>query len=304
MNDFDSSELDGRLLRTFLVVLEESSVSRAADRIGVTQSAVSHALGRLRRILGDPLFVRSGQGLTPTERARALRGPVQAVLDGMRALTDDRPFDPQSEAMHFRIAANDLQRDLIFPQLLRDARADGIRLSLDFSLSGVPDAALLRNDRCDLMLTPLPPDAPDILQKRLLDSHMKVFYDASTRQAPDSWDSVCQSDRIEVRFADGRSAHAVLRGVDLSQLPAPLITLPHFNAIPPMILDSDLISIDIALMKLGPLQRLDCAPLPLPCAPVSIYMVWHERWRTDPAHRWLRDRVARIASDLARRTKG
>ncbi len=77
MSKIDYSNLDGKTLRTFLTILEETSVSKAADRLGVTQSAVSHTLAKLRLILGDPLFVRSGQGLTPTERAIALSEPVQ-----------------------------------------------------------------------------------------------------------------------------------------------------------------------------------------------------------------------------------
>ena len=73
MSKIDFTDLDGKVLRAFLTILEESSVSRAADRLGVTQSAVSHTLSKLRAVLGDPLFVRSGQGLMPTERALANR---------------------------------------------------------------------------------------------------------------------------------------------------------------------------------------------------------------------------------------
>ncbi|MEX0365107.1 MAG: LysR family transcriptional regulator [Ruegeria sp.] len=299
MNKIDFTDLDGKVLRTFLTILEESSVSKAADRLGVTQSAVSHTLGKLRAVLGDPLFVRSGQGLTPTERALALKEPVQKVLDGMRALTEGRPFDPLSEEMQFQIAANDLQRELIFPTLLRAARAEGVRLHLDFVPSGVPDPAILRNDRCQLMLTPLPPDGPDIFQKRLLTSPLMIYYDADHREPPDSWEAYCETEHVEVRFADGRSAKVVMRGVDQSQIRPATVTLPHFNAIPSFVKGGDLISTDTALMRQGPLASLDCAPLPFACDPVSIYMVWHERSTGDPAHRWLRDRIERIAATLA-----
>ena len=73
MNKIDYLGLDGNTLRTFLTVLEEMSVSRAAERLGVTQSAVSHTLDKLRVIFGDPLFVRVGRGIESTARARALR---------------------------------------------------------------------------------------------------------------------------------------------------------------------------------------------------------------------------------------
>ncbi|WP_170529364.1 LysR family transcriptional regulator [Ruegeria arenilitoris] len=298
MKKIDFTDLDGKVLRTFLTILEENSVSKAADRLGVTQSAISHTLAKLRQVLGDPLFVRSGQGLRATERALALKDPVQRVLDGMRALTDERPFDPLSEEITVQIATNDMPRELIFPQLLRRARADGVRLRLGFMPSGVPDPELLRSDRCQLMLTPLPPDGPDIFQKLLVSSPLMVFYDAERRDPPADWAAYCTSDHVEVRFPDGRNARAVMRGVDQSQIRPPTVTLPHFNAIPAFVKGSDLISTDTALMKRGPLAALDCAPLPFDCQPVSIYMVWHQRFANDPAHRWLRGQIAAIAATL------
>ncbi|WP_170386969.1 LysR family transcriptional regulator [Ruegeria atlantica] len=298
MRKTDFTDMDGKVLRTFLTILEENSVSKAADRLGVTQSAISHTLAKLRQVLGDPLFVRSGQGLTPTERALSLKEPVQRVLDGMRALTDDRPFDPQAEEISVQIATNDMPRELIFPPLLHALRSEGVRLRLGFIPSGVPDPDLLRSDRCQLMLTPLPPDGPDIFQKRILVSPLMIFYDADQRKPPDSWQSYCQTEHVEVRFTDGRSSRAVMRGVDQNQIRPPTVTLPHFNAIPSFVKGSDLISTDTALMKQGPLAALDCTPLPFECEPVSIYMVWHQRSANDPAHRWLRERIEGIAATL------
>ncbi len=299
MSKTDFTDLDGKVLKTFLTILEESSVSKAADRLGVTQSAISHTLAKLRQVLGDPLFVRSGQGLTPTERALSLQEPVQAVLDGMRSLTEERPFDPLDEEIEVQIATNDLPRELIFPHLLRSARKSGIRLRLEFIPSGVPDPTLLRSDRCQLMLTPLPPDGPDIFQKHLITSSLMVFYDGDRREPPNSWEAYCRSEHVEVRFVDGRNARAVMRGVDQSQIRPATVTLPHFNAIPTFVKGSDLISTDTALMKQGPLGALDCAPLPFECDPVSIYMVWHQRSANDPAHRWLRRQIEAIASQIA-----
>lgn len=298
MSKIDFMDLDGKVLRVFLTILEENSVSKAADRLGVTQSAISHTLSKLRVVLGDPLFIRSGQGLTPTERALSLKDPVQQVLDNMRALTEDRPFDPLSEEMVFHIATNDMPRELIFPQLLQKVRAEGVRLGLGFIPSGVPDPELLRSDRCQLMLTPLPPDGPDIFQKRILSSPLMIYYDGTRRSPPDSWETYCETEHVEVRFADGRSSRAVMRGVDQNQIRPPTVTLPHFNAITSFVKGGDLISTDTALMKHGPLHALDCAPLPFACEPVSIYMVWHQRSSNDPAHRWLRDRIEAIAATL------
>ena len=300
MNKNNYMDLDGHLLGAFLVILEESSVTRAAERLGVTQSAVSHMLTKLRRILGDPLFVRSGQGLVPTEQANALKEPVQRVLDGLSSLTDHRVFDPQSEDLQFRIAANDMQRELIFPRLLREAQSAGIRLRMEFMPSGVPDAELLRDARVQLVVTPLPPDAPDIYQRSILQGEMMCFFDGDKRSAPKTWEEYCTSEHIAVRFARGRGSIEVLRGIDHTAIRDATVSVSNFNAIPAFVKGTNLLATETDLMRLGPLKTLDCAPLPFPTEPVSIYMVWHERSHTDPAHIWLRQQITRIASEISR----
>ena len=128
MSKFGYLGLDGNTLTTFLIVLEEMSVSRAAERLGVTQSAVSHTLEKLRVIFDDPLFVRVGRGIESTARARALQASVESVLDDLKSLTDHREFDPLVEPMEFTIAANDFPIQLIFPKLLRELSEEGIQL--------------------------------------------------------------------------------------------------------------------------------------------------------------------------------
>ena len=105
MSKIDYLSLDGNSLLVFITVLEEMSVTRAAERLGVTQSAVSHTLDKLRTALGDSLFVRSGRGIVATEKALELYKPTQAALDSLKQLTDNRYFDPTEAEMEFKIAA-------------------------------------------------------------------------------------------------------------------------------------------------------------------------------------------------------
>ena len=118
MRNFDHLDLDGHALRLFLAVLEEGSVTAAAERLAVTQSAVSHALQRLREIVRDPLFVKSGRGIVPTSHALALAEDARRLLDTMKAFTRGAKFDPRSRDISLTIAANDMQRDLLLPRLL------------------------------------------------------------------------------------------------------------------------------------------------------------------------------------------
>lgn len=296
MRNFDIDRLDGQTIRTFLVVLEESSVSKAAERLGVTQSAVSHTLSKLRIILGDPLFIRSGQGITPTEMALSLKAPAQDILDRMKSLTDRRPFDPTQETMRFTIAANDMQRDLVFPELMRSSMEQGIKLVLEIVPSGVPSVALLRDARCDLILTPLPPDAPDLMQRKLFTGQMLCFFDGDVTEPPRTVDAYQKAQHIGVQFALGGASSEVLKSEELPTVPTPSVTVSNFSGIPPFVKGTGLLATQIEFLRHTSLVDLAHAPLPFRSEPVSMFMVWHQRSSNDPAHTWLRGRTLEIAA--------
>lgn len=298
MKKFDIASVDGQLLVTFLTVLEESSVSKASARLGVAQSTVSHALARLRAFFDDPLFVRSGQTMLPTDRANSLRVPVQNVLDALQKLTFERSFEPKNESLFFIVAANDMQRELIFPRLLRDLRREGVSAAFEFIPSGHPTSGMMRDARCHLALTPFPPDATDIVQKPILHGQMMCFFDGSVRKAPATWEEYCQADHLAVRFPDGGTSLRALTGVDKSEIREARISVPNFNAIPSFVEGSDFVATEMNLMKLSVLSALEMAPLPKPSNPVTIYMSWHQRSTNDPAHAWLREQITEIADEV------
>lgn len=298
MNNIDYSMLDGRTLRTFLTVLEEGSVSHAAERLGITQSAVSHTLDKLRVAFGDPLFVRSGRGILPTERAKALRQPVQTVLNDLKALTDERAFDPSIEAMNFTIAANDFQRELLFPPLLREFIEEGIDVRFHFLPSGVPAANLLRDARCQLIVTPFPPEGDDIIQLSLFQDQMVCFFDTGFRKAPKSWEEFIESDYIDVRFSDNASALSAVKLINSSKLKRPKVTVPNFGDIAAFLKGTNLITTQISSMKLGPLREFGFCKLPFDNDPLNLFVVWHRRDHTDPANKWLRSKIKEVASRL------
>ena len=132
LNEIDLSRTDLNLLVLFEVVLEERHVGRAADRLALTPSAVSHGLGRLRRMLNDPLFLRTPKGVVPTVRATELAGPVADVLARARTvISTAAPFDPESSTRRFTIGAPDGSSAVLLPPLLANLRksAPGIDIS-------------------------------------------------------------------------------------------------------------------------------------------------------------------------------
>lgn len=133
LNEIDLSRTDLNLLVLFEAVLQERHVGRAADRLSLSPSAVSHGLGRLRRLLNDPLFVRTPKGVVPTERAIALSAPIADALARVRSvLATAEPFDPATSKRRFTIGAPDGVSAVFLPALLAEVgeRAPGIDIGL------------------------------------------------------------------------------------------------------------------------------------------------------------------------------
>ncbi len=119
LNEIDLSRADLNLLVLFEAVLAEGHVGRAAERLNLTPSAVSHGLGRLRRMMNDPLFLRTPRGVVPTARALALAGPVAEILARTRAvLAGAAPFDPATSVRRFVVGAPDGVSAVFLPGLL------------------------------------------------------------------------------------------------------------------------------------------------------------------------------------------
>ena len=297
MNKIDYSGLDGKSLTTFLTVLEEMSVSRAAERLGVTQSAVSHTLDKLRAIFDDPLFIRAGRGIEATARARELQAPVLSVLDDLKSLTDHRAFDPRVEEMDFTIAANDFPIQLIFPKLLNELAEEGIYPRIRFIPSGIPSVSILRASRYRMLITPTPPDDPDLEKMSLIQAKMEIFYDSTVMKPPKTRNQLAESKYVDVRFSDTESSLMALPSFDTSKM-TPVISVPNFSSLTPMIKGTDRITIQLAAMKLGILKELDVAPLPFKSDPLNLYLIWHRRENDDPAHRWLRQKIIDTAKSI------
>lgn len=291
MNKIDHLALDGHTLKTFLTVLEEASVSRAADRLEVSQSAVSHTLEKLRKIFQDPLFVRVGRGIEPTAKAQALRTPIEAILEQLQSLSEEREFDPLTEKMQFTIATNDFPLQLIFPQLLQDISDEGIDLQIRFIPAGIPRASALRASRYRMLISPTPPNDKDLIKVSLVQSKMAVFYDAARREPPTTRKQYIDCPYVDVRFSDTETALMALPLLERSSLATPIVTVPNFGSLAQMIVGTNRITSQLGVMQKGLLSELDCCPLPFETKPLHLFLIWHRREQDDPAHRWFRGRI-------------
>lgn len=294
MNRFDHSDLDGHLLQLLLAVHEEQSVTRAALRLGCTQSAVSHGLDKLRSIVGDALFVRAGRGIVATARADALARRARLLLEELRGFTTASGFDPARVQAGITVAANDLQRDLLLPLLLQRLRQQAPGLALRVIASGVPRAEMLREGDCLLAISPRPPDAPDIVQKRLFEDRYAVFYDASQRAAPRTPVEYLAAEHVTVVYEPHRRLDIDQWLAERRRVRRFVAVLPGFAGVPAFIHGSPRLATLPSLLRAQLLRGLALAPVPLPCPPMPMYLVWHRRHQTDPLHQWLRQQIEAV----------
>ncbi len=299
MSNFDWLELDAKLLQLLVTVVEAGSITGAAHRLGVTQSAVSHLLDKLRLILNDPLFVKSGRGVVATARAEALAQEAKALLQGLERFARSGTFEPGRWQTTFTLAANDLQRDTLVPGLVQRLRTAAPGVVLRVIPSDVPSLAMLRDEMCQLAISPRPPDATDIVQTRLFVDQYKVFFDPAMRAAPASPADYLGADHVTVVYEPRRALdlddHLLKAGVKRHFK----AMVPGFAGLPALIKGSDMLVTAPSLLQGHLMQGLATAAVPFACPPLPMYMIWHQRHQQDDAHRWMRAQISEVASLVA-----
>ncbi len=299
MSNFDWTDLDANLLRLLVAVIEEGSITGAAQRLGVTQSAVSHLLNKLREIVRDPLFVKSGRGVVATSRAKTLAEKADVLLRDLERFAQPERFDPADCARGFVIAANDFQRDALLPALIARLRERAPGISLRIIPSNVPTPEMLRDEHCHLVLSPRPPIAADIMQKKLFEDRYVVFFDPATRQAPKTKSAYLASDHITVVYEPRRELD-IDRWLAARKIQRHFcVTVSGFSGLAAFLRGSSLIATAPSLLRFGSLKGLACAPAPVSCPNMPMYASWNKSFQDDPAHRWLRGQVDEIARPLA-----
>ncbi len=301
---WDHLDLDGRLLQLLLAVVEEGSITAAAQRLGVTQSAVSHLLDKLRAIVGDPLFVKSGRGIVATARARALAQQARDLIDGLRDFAATGAFDPTQAQGQITIAANDLQCHLLLPRLLHRLRAVAPRLTLRVIPSGVPTAQMLREERCQIIVSPRPPEASDVLQKRLFTDRYRIFYDAQARHVPVGLADYLGAEHVTVLYEPRRmlDVDEWLLGQGLQR--HIVAQVPGFSGIAPFLRGSASLATLPSLLGVELLRGLASTDLPITVPDMPMFMIWHLRHQHDPLQRWLRDELEAVAREVVTHPAG
>ena len=292
--------LDLKLLAIFDTLLEERNVTRAAGRLHTTQSAVSHALAKLRRTFDDPLFVPTREGMAPTARALELAAPLREALERVRgALAPRAPFDPSTCTDTVNIATNDYVSFVLAPRLMREIERRAPRLQLRFAaLDAATDWARLDDGSLDMALAYFR-ETPGHLHARPLFHERYVCI--ARRGHPGTGKRLTLARYLALRhivmfpyitgLIDRRlQERGLARQVALA--------IPQFLMIPELVAGSDHVATIGERVATSFAKRLPLTvhALPYPVEKVAISMVWHPRRHAEPSHQWLRGLIAEVAA--------
>ncbi|RKP46018.1 LysR family transcriptional regulator [Trinickia fusca] len=288
--------LDLNLLVTLDALLAEHNVTRAAERLHLSQPTVSVQLAKLRDVLGDPLLLPGPRGMRPTARAEALREPLRHALEGLaQAVAPVSPFDPAKATHAWRVAASDYSESTIVLPALSGLRAvaPGTRLAV---LGIIPSRIEKQAEQGEIDLAfHTTEGAPPGLRRRALFTERYILVGRAghprLKRRP-TLAQFCSLDHVIVS-PDGGGFYGVTDDV-LARAGLTrnvVLSVPHFLFVMSAVASTDLVAMLPSRLahNVGALRVVE-PPVEVPGYEMS--MLWHERVHRDPAHRWLRDHIA------------
>ena len=303
MNKTTIRALDPTALCVFAALMEEAGVGRAADRLGMTQSAVSHALRRLRALWDDPLFVRTPSGMAPTAKALRLAPDVADAVRGLeRLVASGAPFDPARDRRQFAIGLSDYAAARYLPALLaRNAlSAHGISLRVRHT-SRLLGFDMLRRGEIELAIGNFPDAPADLRQTPLADQDFVCAADAAH--------PAFAEDRLSLdHYLDAEHLHVSLAGEPHGLVDAALaaaghqrrvaVTVPHFLLSGPLLNGARLIATEprAVLEPMAGPYGLALREPPFAAGTFGFCVLWHRRGDNDPGLEWLRGALTAGAS--------
>jgi len=291
----DLNDLDLNLLRVFDAVLRDRSVTLAGERIGLSQPAMSNALARLRKLFGDPLFVRTPRGMNPTPYAQRLADPVRQALDLLElTLREGAGFDPASADRTFRLHMSDIGEIAFLPALLERLKDDAPHARIEVAQhpdAGVRDA--LASGELDLAVGFMPELGSGVAQRRLFRDRYVCIARAGHPHIRTSLTAAQFRAAQHVLVTSSGTGHQVVERMLAEQglLGSIALRVPHFMVVPMILERTDLVctapsQLAHAIARMGRFRALE---LPIPIPAFDVKLLWHERREQDPGNRWLRE---------------
>lgn len=302
MQKINMSAIDAQKLRLLVAVYDARSISKAAAEFDLNQSTVSHTLERLREAIGDPLFVKAGRGIEPTETLDAIVPRVRSILAEIEGLIVTTDYDPQTESDAFRLAIStpSLLPDMRALQRLISEQAPRARLELKRLSTSEDLNAFLDPGRADVAIALAAPKYSPVLNHVPYSTdRMVIYYDPETRGPVLTMDDYAAASHGVVDHGSG--GKSVLQD-DLKRLGLKrkvTLTAPTSSMLGEFIRGSDLITTMPARMGEAVYGTLASCEPPFPLSPLAYDLVWHRRMEHSGRNQWLRD-IVLAARDTTR----
>jgi DNA-binding transcriptional LysR family regulator len=300
--------LDLNLLRVFDAVMSEGSLTRAAETLAITQPAASHALKRLNDWVGEPLFQRSASGMTPGARAVALWPQVRAALQELQLSLAPERFDPRQDRAEFRISMADAAAGILAPVLVSALETEAPQTDLRIlPLTTRDPRALLLAEEADLAVGHF----PTLVSALLSEGERALLRNRQLHSTP--YVCVMRADHplagqeltLE-RYCGARHVLVSISGRAYAEVDEALallgrrrrvvLTVNQYHTAGRVLMQSDLLTVLPASFVAAAVPgEVVARPLPVEIGPLTVEMVWLARRDADPAHQWLRERVAGAA---------
>lgn len=302
----DLANLDMNLLKVLNILIEEQNVTRAGDRLGRTQPAISNALNRLRNLLGDELLVRGPGGLTLTPRAEALRTPLHDLMQLAEiCVSETTQFDPSTTTGVLRIGLPDRLSLPVLPPLVKRLAEAAPGLSLHVKTADRDQTiSLFDNDEIDLALG-WPDNLPSHLQSEwLFDEELVCVcrngHPVLSSGNPFDAEALVSYPHIVVSATGGQRAAFDNLLADRGLERRARVFVAGFSAVPELLCTSDMIAVFTKRLAIifGKSHGLIYKELPLELGPLGHFLVWPSRYDGDPRHSWCRDQIREICGGL------
>ncbi|KVE75236.1 LysR family transcriptional regulator [Burkholderia vietnamiensis] len=296
--------LDLNLFRVLDAVYVHGGIGAAARALHLTQPAVTHALNRLRAHFDDPLFVRQGNRVVPTERTRAVIADVQLHVAGLqRAARDPSAFDPATLELSIAIGIRDVLESIALPQIVAAFASDaaGLRfVSRRVALSEIERE--LASGNLDLVVDRRVQTGPRIATEHLLDDSLVVAmrHDHPLMRGPLRRSDYFAARHVAVSSLGEPQSLDVLLGNDGRFRHIQLICQHYFAACQIAAAGDLLLTLPRTYaLRIATMLPIAVQPLPLRLKPFPLLAYWHESRETDRAHQWVRERVAGLVREIA-----
>ena len=304
----NTKRLDLNLLATLEALLEEQNVTRAAERLHLSQPAVSAQLNRLRDMFNDPLLIPAQRGMTPTTMALELLTPLRLALDQVRdTVTTHQHFDPLSANLSVTLACTDYLQTVIGLSLIQTLRqqAPGIRIAIRNLEPQRLETQMVRGE-VDLALM-TPDEAPPLLRTRhLYDEHYVLVGRKDHPQLTDNMplEDYALLEHAVVSLSGGNFSTPVDQALQALGLTRNVVlSAPSFLFIPEIVTHSNLVAL-VPWRLVVNRTDLKIVKSPIVATGFPVGMVWHERNHGHGAHRWVREQIGNVLADGVSETLG